>query len=158
QWLAQLSFARERWTAPLDVRRVHPSRDVHEVAIEQIKAALGRLPARDSSVPLFVFDAGYHPVNLAPALAHPRAAILVPLPRDRRFYAAADPAAYVGNGRPRRHGAKFACQDPTTWPAPTADYATDDPLYGRVQVRAWAGLHAITKTHATVGTRKPRPI
>ena len=25
-------------------------------------------------------------------------------------------------------------------------------------MRAWAGLHAVTKTHATVGTRKPRPI
>ena len=27
QWLAQLSFDRDSWTAPLDVRRVHPTRE-----------------------------------------------------------------------------------------------------------------------------------
>jgi hypothetical protein len=158
QWLAQLGFARASWTAPLDVQRVHPSQDVHDVAIKQIKACVGRLPASEPTVPRFVFDAGYDPVKLALGLADTRAAILVRLRRDRCFSADADPAAYVGNGRPRRHGAKFACQDPTTWPVPTADDATDDPLYGHVRVRAWAGLHAITKTHDTVGSRQPRPI
>jgi hypothetical protein len=158
EWLAQLSFARDSWTAPLDVQRVHPSQDVHEVAIEQIKASLRRLPASDPTVPLFVFDAGYDPVKLALGLGDTLAAILVRLRRDRCFYADADPADYGGNGRPRRHGAKFACQDPTTWPAPTAQYTSADPLYGHVRVRAWSGLHAVTKTHATVGSRKPRPI
>lgn len=121
QWIAQLSFARDSWTAPLDVQRVHPSQDGPTVAIEQIKAVVRRLPTGDPAVPLFVFDAGYDPVKLALGLGEIRAAILVRLRSDRCFSADADPAAYVGNGRPRRHGAKFVCQDPTTWPKPTAE-------------------------------------
>jgi hypothetical protein len=58
QWLAQLSFERDSWTAPLDVRRVHPSENANAVAGEQIKALVARLPVSEV-VPLFVFDAGY---------------------------------------------------------------------------------------------------
>ncbi|MBA3415762.1 MAG: transposase, partial [Chloroflexia bacterium] len=36
QWLAQLSFDRESWTAPLDVRRVRPAENANAVAVEQI--------------------------------------------------------------------------------------------------------------------------
>src|SRR5262249_61449209 len=136
-------------------RRAHPSREARACGTEQASACLARPPPSHPTVPLVVFDAGYDPVKLALGLDGTRAAILVRLRRDRCFYADADPAAYVGNGRPRRHGAKFICQDPTTWPAPTADYATDDPLYGQVRVRAWTGLHAVTKSHDTVGSRKP---
>ncbi len=158
QWIAQLSFARVSWTAPLDVQRVHPSIDAHAVAVEQIKTCIGRLPAADSTVPLFVFDAGDDPVKLALGLGDTQAAILVRVRSDRCFYADPDPAVYVGTGRPRRHGAKFACQDPVTWPEPTAEHSCDDLQYGMVRVRAWSGLHSIVKTHDTVGSRQPRPI
>ena len=158
QWITQLSFARDSWTAPLDVQRVHPSQDANTVAVEQIKAVVRRLPSSIPTAPLFVFDAGYDPVKLALGLEDTRAAILVRLRSDRCFYADADPAAYVGNGRPRRHGAKFACQDPATWPEPTAEHTCDDPQYGQVRVRAWSGLHSVVKIHETVGSRKPRPL
>src|SRR5919206_1370051 len=36
QWIAQLSFARDSWTAPVDVRRVPPARNVHTLAADQI--------------------------------------------------------------------------------------------------------------------------
>jgi DDE superfamily endonuclease len=127
QWLAQLSFARDSWTAPLDVQRVPPSRDAHTVAVEQVKAAVRHSPASGPAVPLFVCDAGYDPVQLARGLQEPRAAILVRLRSGRCFYADADPAAYAGNGRPRRHGAKFVGQDPATWPAPNREHTGDDP-------------------------------
>src|ERR671938_270359 len=29
QWIAQVGFARESWTAPMDVRRVHPTQNAH---------------------------------------------------------------------------------------------------------------------------------
>ena len=35
QFIAQLSFARESWTAPLDAERVRPAEDANEVAAEQ---------------------------------------------------------------------------------------------------------------------------
>jgi hypothetical protein len=159
QWLAQLSFARDSWTAPLDVQRVHPTEEANQVAVEQIKAFLTRRPAAEGVIPLFVFDAGYDPVELAQGLAEMSVAILARLRSDRCFYADPPPARPgPRGGRPRRHGAKLACGDPTTWPPPTADYATDDVQYGTARVQAWANLHAKTQTHPGHGSRQPRPI
>ena len=61
-------------------------------------------------------------------------------------------------GRPRIHGAKFACKDPATWPAPTAEHTTQDEQYGTVRVRAWARLHPQQQAHPGRGTRKTRRI
>ena len=156
QWIAQLSFERDSWTAPLDVQRVHPSTDANTAAVGQIKAFVRKLSVDEQCVPLFVFDAGYDPVALALGLEDIHAAILVRLRSNRCFYA--DPTGYIGNGRPRRHGAKFDCKDPTTWPEPTCQYTCDDSAYGQVRVRAWAGLHSVVKIHQTLGSRKHRPI
>ena len=38
QFVAQLNFVRESWTAPVDVERVLPAQDANEVAAEQVKA------------------------------------------------------------------------------------------------------------------------
>ena len=155
QWIAQLSFARDSWTAPMDVRRVHPTENTHTVAVEQITALI-RHPSPAPATPLFVFDAGYDPVQLTQRLAGVDAALLVRLRSDRCFYA--DPSPGTGIGRPRRHGTKFACADPATWPPPTAELVEDETQYGRVRVRAWAGLHAKPQMHTTRGTRGPRPL
>ena len=157
QWINQLGFARDSWTAPLDVRRVRPGEDANTVAAAQIKGLVARLPA-DGPTPTFVFDAGYDPIQLARDLGDARVAILVRLRKDRCFYADPDPAAAAATGRPRRHGHKFSCADPSTWPPPLAEHAVEDDQYGRVRVRAWAGLHAIPQNHATKGTRGPKPI
>jgi hypothetical protein len=155
QWVAQLSFRRDSWTAPADVRRVPPSHNVHVLAAEQIRAVLRTLPP-DTPPPLFVFDAGYDPEQLVEALGDLPVAVLVRLRRDRCFYA--DPATQPPTGRPRRHGAKFACRDASTWPAPTAEHTVDDEQYGRVRVRAWSGLHAKRQHHPGRGSRRPRPV
>jgi len=157
QWLAQLSFERDSWTAPLDVRRVHPTEDAGTVAIRQIRALVKRL--RAEAVPLFVFDAGYNSAELTQGLADLPIAVLVRLRSGRCFYA--DPPAIPPSplgGRPRKHGAKFDCSDPTTWPAPTAELTVADEQYGDVRVRAWSGLHPKQQHHATRGTRKPRAV
>src|SRR5437764_15072289 len=88
-WLAQLSFTRDSWTAPLDVRRVPPADDAPPVAAAPIRDLLGRLPA-GSPVPLCVFDAGYDPESLARALGDldgERVAALVRLRTGRCLYA-----------------------------------------------------------------------
>ncbi|MAG37428.1 MAG: hypothetical protein CL878_14430 [Dehalococcoidia bacterium] len=155
QWVAQLGFTRESWTAPLDARRVHPTENPNAVAAQQVVQVVQLRPP-DGPVPLFVFDAGYDPVQLTQALGATPAAILVRLRSNRCFYA--DPPASTGTGRPRRHGAKFVCRDPRTWPVPTATHTGDDPHYGTVRVQAWARLHPVVQNHATRGTRQPRPI
>ena len=62
--------------------------------------------------------------------------------------------AQLPTGRPRRHGAKFVCDDPTTWPAPTGPVVRPtDPQYGHVQLQAWSGLHPISAAACERGTR-----
>jgi hypothetical protein len=158
QWLAQLSFTRDSWTAPIDVRRVHPRENTNMVAVEQMKRLAEHLPA-DGGIPLFVFDAGYDSAQLTQALIATPVAILVRLRADRCFYA--DPPPTIPSplgGRPRRHGPKFACKDPRTWPTPTAEQRVEDEQYGSVRVRTWAALHPKQQNHSGRGTRKTRPI
>jgi hypothetical protein len=73
-------------------------------------------------------------------------------------YADPPPRPPGSTGRPRRHGAKFNCADPTTWPVPTATLTCQDDQYGTVTVKAWTGLHPKQQRHPGHGTRGPRPI
>src|SRR3954447_8189095 len=116
-WLAQVSFTHDSWTAPLDVRRVPPPANAHTVAAAQIQALLEQQPA-DRPVPLCLFDAGYDPESLARELGDldgAQVAVLVRLRSGRCFYADPSSRPDVQVGRPRRHGAKFACDDERTW-------------------------------------------
>jgi hypothetical protein len=157
QWICQLGFDRDSWTAPVDARRLHPVDDTDQTAAGQIRALVGRLDA-GGRVPLFVFDAGYDSAQLTLDLADAPAAVLVRLRSDRCFYADPPPPPPDKTGRPRRHGAKFNCADPTTWPPPTAAHVTVDDQYGTVTVAAWSGLHPKQQRHPGHGTRGPRPI
>ncbi len=155
QWIAQLGFAHDSWTAPLDVRRVHPSENTNVVAAAQVRALVARLPS-DAPVPIFVFDAGYDPVQLHHELTGCPVAIVVRLRANRCFYA--DPPLPKETGRPPRHGVKFDCTNPATWPAATDEQVCDDDQYGTVRVRAWTGLHPKVQRHPGRGTRGPTPI
>ncbi len=154
-WLVQVPLRCSSWTAPLRVRRIIPGENMNVVAAEQIRSWLGQagLPA---NVPIFTFDAGYDAVQLSLALADLPVDLLVRLRAGRCFYA--DPTAQPHTGRPRRHGVKFVCADPTTWPTPTAAWTVSDPAYGQICLQAWSGLHAAPQNHAMRGTRQPRPL
>ena len=157
QWICRLGFARDSWTAPVDARRLQPLDDTDHTAAVQVRALLARLSA-GGPVPLFVFDAGYDSAQLTLDLAEERVAVLVRLRSDRCFYADPPPRPPGATGRPRRHGAKFAFADPTTWPTPTATLVAHDDQYGTVTVDAWAGLHPKQHRHPGHGSRGPRPI
>jgi hypothetical protein len=157
QWIAHLSVDRDSWTAPLDAARLHPLGDTDQTAAAQIRALLGRLPT-GGPVPLFVFDGGYDSAQLTLDLADQRVAVLVRLRSNRCFYADPPPRPPGSTGRPRRHGAKFALADPTTWPAPTATLVCQDDQYGTVTVQAWGGLHPKQQRHPGHGSRGLRPI
>ena len=151
----QLSFDRDLWTAPVDASRLHPTQDADQVAACQIRALMARLPA-SGQPPLFVFDGGYDCAQLTLDLADLPIAVLVRLRSDRCFYADPPPAARSPKGgRPRRHGAKFNCADPTTWPTPTATLACEDDQYGTVTVNPWSGLHPKQQRHPAMAAAGP---
>jgi hypothetical protein len=54
QFIAELNFVRESWTAPVDVRRVRPEEDANVIATEQVRSFLGRSLAsrRTDVIPL----------------------------------------------------------------------------------------------------------
>jgi hypothetical protein len=131
--------------------------DTDQTAAAQLRALLARLPA-GGPVPLVVFDAGYDSAQLTLDLAEADAAVLVRLRADRCFYADPPPRPPGSTGRPRRHGAKFNCADPATWPVPTATHVATDDQYGTVTVACWAGLHPKQQRHPGHGSRGPRPI
>lgn len=159
QFIAELNFVRESWTAPVDASRVHPMEDANVVAVEQVKGLLDR-STKGGADPLFVFDAGYDPVKLQQGLEVCPCQILVRLRAGRRFYAdpsLAGPPAHTG--RPRRHGPKMKCADPSTWPEPSTEYTCEDASYGAVRVRAsWANLHPKVCAHEGRGSRGLLPI
>jgi hypothetical protein len=105
-----------------------------------------------------VFDAGYDSAQLTLDLAEAPVTVLVRLRADRCLDADPPPSPPGKTGRPRRHGAKFNCADPTTWPAPTATLVCEDDQYGTVTLAAWAGLHPKQHRHPGHGSRGPRPI
>ena len=144
----------------MDVERAPPTRDANAVAAEQVKGLLGRLRAGEgAALPLFVFDAGYDPVKLQQGLESCSAQTLVRLRAGRRFYAdpsLAGPSAPTGE--PYRHGPKVKCSDPSTWPEPSAEHASEDADYGTVRVRSWANLNPKVQMHAGRGSRGPLPI
>jgi hypothetical protein len=143
QWICQLSFAPDSWTAPLDVRRIRPKEDTTDVTIDQVRRLVNRLPA-DAEVPLFVFDAGYDPIALTHGLEKTRAQLLTRIRDDRVFYADPPPRPRRPKGtggRPPRHGRRMKCSDRRTWAKPTERLVATDSRYGTVTVTAWAGLH-----------------
>src|SRR5262249_28641960 len=51
------------------------------------------------------------------------------------------PPARRGPGCPPRHGPRFHCAHPASWPTPDDTYTDDTDTYGHVDVRAWHHLH-----------------
>jgi hypothetical protein len=139
QWITQLDWAPDSWTAPVDALRIPPTADTTAATIDQVRRLVGLLPA-DGPVPMFVFDAGYDPIALGHGLADTAAQVLVRIRCDRIFHPEPDQAPGAV-GRPRRHGQRFALAESATWTQPDNQLSAHDTRYGDVTVTAWHGLH-----------------
>jgi hypothetical protein len=155
QWVSQVSFQRDSWSAPLSAQRVDPTANIHQVAAAQIRALLHRR-SHPSEIPIFVFDAGYDAIQLAQLLGDLPIGLLVRLRSNRCLFA--KPAPGPTGGHPRWHGDKFVCRDSKTWWDPMYEYLLDDPPYGQVHIQAWPNVHAKPDRHATRGTYQRRPL
>jgi hypothetical protein len=140
QWICQLNWAPNSWTAPLDALRIAPSMNAGTSTVEQVKRLVGLLPS-DGDVPLFVFDAGYDGIALGAGLRDTRAEVLVRIASGRVFHPDPEPRGEATVGRPRRHGPRFMLADEATWTTPDAELATRVRRCGNVKVSAWHNLH-----------------
>lgn len=143
QWICQLNWAPDSWTAPIDVTRIPPSATVTDATVTQITNLLDLLPA-DGDVAMFVLDAGYDPIALTHELDGQRCQIVCRIRDNRVFYHDPPPRPNRPTdtgGRPPRHGTRFKCADPTTWRTPDVTTVTTDTRYGTITAQAWHGLH-----------------
>jgi len=147
QWLAQLSFSPDSWTAPQDQVRAGAGGDATRQAARQIVAHAGRLRADgETRIPLYVLDAGYDEAPLTWDLREhlDQVQILVRLRNDRVLYRDPPPRVPHKAGRPRKHGSgsdRFECASPAAWGAPDQELSLHDERYGQVRVMSWSGLH-----------------
>lgn len=102
-------------------------------------SATGRWSPGDAA-PLVMFDSGYPGTDLAHTLAETPVQVLVRVRSDRVFYRAPGPRHPRGGRTPKR-GARLACNNPQTWPAPDDTISGHSPRYGAVQVSAWRTVH-----------------
>ena len=140
QWISQLCFDADSWTAPLDAVRIPPTVDATDATVGQVRALLGRLGV-DGEVPMFVLDAGYDPIAISEGLKDQRCQVLVRLRSDRVFYADPPRRRRGTKGRAPRHGRRFKLNDPNTTPKAGAEVRLEDRRYGKVHIRAWSKLH-----------------
>lgn len=140
QWISQLSFSPDSWSAPMDVMRLPLETDATTATIAQVKRLVALLP-RDGEVPMFVLDAGYDPAGLTHGLRETRAEVLVRIAESRVFHPDPPERGTGTIGRPRRHGARFVLSDPSTWTPPDATLELADRRYGTIRASAWHDLH-----------------
>lgn len=143
QWICQLSWAPDSWTAPMDVARLPLCVNETTATIAQIRRLIEILPT-SGEVPLFVLDAGYDPIAIGHDLADERCEIVCRVRDDRVFYADAPARPNrppETGGRPPRHGRRSKCSDPRSWSKPDARLVRDDSRYGTITVTAWHGMH-----------------
>ncbi len=149
-WVVGLSASADSWTAPLHAHRLAVPDNLNTVAVARVRALLPRLEPGPLT-PLFAFDAGFDPVQLSVGLSDVDAQIVVRIRDDRKFFTPPPPRRPGRGGRPRRHGDRFSCADPSTWPAPDAVHRCDDDQYGHVDVRGWHRLHPHQRTYRDPG-------
>ena len=159
QFIAQLNFVRESWTAPVDVRRVRPAQDANVVAAEQVRSLLGRSSCEEgtaappcssstrATIPSRCSRAGGEPVP------DPR-----PLAGGAPLLRRPEPLRPAGAHRtPSSPRAEDEVLDPSTWPEPSAEHRCEDAGYGSVRVRAWAELHPKVHNHEGGALGDPCP-
>ena len=135
------------WVYPVDAVRLGPGDDQVEVTAGQVRGLVARLRAAGRAgqpVPMAIFDCGYPAAALSDALAGVDVQVLIRLGDEKRrvFYTDPPPPVAGRTGRPRRHGQRRKLSEAAGWPpADQTHVVPDTDRYGRVEVRAWHGLH-----------------
>jgi len=123
------------WALPLRHERITSWSNPIDKAVEQLKKVCESMSSR----PISLWDSEYGCAPFVLKTASIKADILVRLRSNLCLWGA--PPAYSGKGRPRKHGAKFKLNEPSTWSEIASMLELKDPKWGRVRVLLWQDLH-----------------
>ena len=143
QWICQLNWAFDSWTAPVDVVRISPTMDATTATVDQVRSLVGLLPAVvpsrcSSSTPAMTRSPSDTTLPVS------RAEVLCRIRDDRVLYADPPPRPnrpFGSGGRPPRHGKRIKCSDPKTWPMPRRTPRRHRPPLWDRHVTAWNQVH-----------------
>lgn len=124
------------WTYILDNLRVPSSETASAVAAQQLAGIVPRVAVRI----LVTADRHYGSATFVRATLEVDCDKLLRVPSNRVFYRPA-PARTGQPGAPKKDGAPFKCNDPSTQGTPTATWRGQDERGHHICVTAWAGLH-----------------
>lgn len=124
------------WTSILDQQRIPSDKTDIQVAWEQIKEIVPKLPKR----PLILLDRGYVSVWLWCQLSAMAVDALGRLKSNQCFYKPAPP--HTGKkGAPRKDGAKLKLDNPSTQSHPDGSYEVTDEKGNPVSIHCWKHMH-----------------
>ncbi len=129
------------WSLPVDPRRVVSTQKPQEVGMEQIKALAEARSDYPEVLDIIAADGKYGNAGFLREVKGLRCGIVVRLRCDRVLYGPPAPPLPHKKGRPRVHGDRFAFKEPDTWGTPAEVIELEDPLWGRVHLERWSGLH-----------------
>jgi hypothetical protein len=145
QWLACTGTDDSSWALPVDLERIGPGDNHHQVAVTQIRALLGRLPADLPRLPTMCCDGDYSAAWIGRQLAGLPVQLLVRVRSDAVLLADPPPRPAGARGRPPVHGPAMKLSDPRSWPEPDEIRTVPArPGHGHdheLSVLAWHGLH-----------------
>ncbi|HVB72745.1 MAG TPA: NF041680 family putative transposase [Ktedonobacteraceae bacterium] len=120
----------------LDSQRIESSQTAAQVAAQQLAAILPLLPWRVT----LVADRFYGSLVFLRLIAALACDKLLRLKANRVLYRAAPPRTGK-RGAPRKHGARFKCNDASTHGPPDEEWQGSDEQGQPVEVACWRGLH-----------------
>ena len=124
------------WTYILDQQRIPSNKTDIQVAVEQFKEIVPRLPKR----PLMLLDRGYDSNWLWCQCTGIDMDLLGRLKRNRCFYKPAPPRTGK-QGAPRKDGAKLKISDPSTHINPDGTWEGNDISGHPVRICWWENMH-----------------
>ena len=145
--LAWAAEGRSSWTLPILVARVASTTTLQAVGIDQVRALCqGLIEAGfafgPDDYPIVDGDGGYGNAGFLGGVSDLPCGVTARLRKDRVLYGS--PGEYSGRGtRQLKHGKRFAFKEPATWGEPVETVLLEDPKWGQVEIRLWAGLHAV---------------
>jgi hypothetical protein len=140
--LAWVPTPGQSWAMPLALERVASPSSASATGVSQVQRLLTwRHTVRPAQRVVVVADAKYGNQHFLRPLRQITGLVVVTrLRRDHVLFG--PPGPYTGHGRRiRKHGARFAFKDPSTWGPPADEATLEDPAWGQVRLRCWHDLH-----------------